>query len=687
MKKTLKTFYNTKSLRKHVLQTYQNYDLISFDFFDTLVIRRVADPDTVKAPVARFAGDLAERAGIKCPPSVFQEARDRAEQTQRARNASKYPDAEASYREFMTEALSRFFKEPDAAQAAFDAVAGFEMDIEKSVIVPRQEMVDTIKTLHNAGKKIIILTDIYLTSDYIRELADHAGISKYVSDIVSSADSFHAKASGAAFRILLEKYNIAPEKWMHIGDNPVSDGARPASSGIQSLVLRDTREKHRKAVYRRYAGLAETSRFWRGRLLEQLMLPLEQENTETDHRYRLGYSFFGFLISAFALRIIERTRELGVKRVFFFSREGFIFLNIWKNIAPCFFKNSDMPDARYLHVSRTALAGPACARNGLTHTNAHLALLPAGNRNMRDLCRVFGLDIEPLKPFLKKHDLDENTPLNSILPEWKPEYRNRLDSLLSDSEARKVIRGQTAEQGRLLEKYLEQEGFFGEDKVIVVDMGWLGTIQRFLSEATGHRPDKPDIHGLVFAASRGIPFPTGPGNTLEGCIFDRDNMFDSAAGCVNCALDLFEEACRAPHAGVIGYKENNDLAEPVLRKDNDPEREREKEQDKYYAKLQQGMLDASVRFAAALKITGYTFADISPWINHLMAMHLAFPKTQEIKTLKYLHHLDDFGGKHAAPLKTRLRQTRLWSMSPSVIQYIPFTRMFFFLLHLWRNRR
>ena len=236
---------------------------------------------------------------------------------------------------------------------------------------------------------------------------------------------------------------------------------------------------------------------------------------------------------------------------------------------------------------------------------------------------------------------------------------------------------QTAAYGKRLERYLEQEGFFECSKVAVVDMGWLGTIQRYLHESIDHRPDAPRLHGFLLGATRGIPFPTGPENSVEGLLYDAQR-FDFSASSITYALDVFEEACRAPHGGLDHYAEQDGKIMPVLKQDNEPDRALERAQDDYYAPLRQGMLDAVEKYAAASTILDMQFSDVQPWINHMLLGRLAFPHPWEIKNLRFLHHADDFAGANPPPLHIRLRQTRLWDLPPYAL-LTPGLRMAFYL--------
>lgn len=670
-------FLSVEALARRALDLAGRFETVSLDLFDTVAVRRMADPDSVKAPVARFVSDLAAARGVSCRWQDALQARSAAESEHRARNRAANPDAEARYREFMADALKRIFGaayEP----ALLDAVSSFEMRLERAMLVPRAAMLDLMARLRAMGKRVILITDIYLTSDLIRAALDGTGVLEQADILVSSADSLRAKASGAAFPMLRDRLGLDFARWLHIGDNAISDGARPASFGIAAMVLRDASERFRKAVFRRYERSAARRPFWQGRLVQQLMLPLEAENTPRDLKFALGFSFFGPLVCAFVQHVAERAAGLGARRVYFFAREGGTFLAVWRRLEPWLFPASAAPEGRYLHVSRLALAPAACARRGLTHSDAHLSLLPAGSRDMRDVCRVFGLSAEAVAPHLARFGLSADTPLNSHHGAG-PDARRRLDALLSDKDFQDDVRRQTAARGLLVEKYLEQEEFFRQPDAVVVDMGWLGTIQRFLDAAIAHRPDRPRLHGIMFGATRGIPFPERPDNRLEGFIFDRAR-FDFASACVTYALDLFEESCRAPHPSVAGYRERGGCVEPVLAAEDSPQRRVERRQDEFFAPVREGILAAADRFGPAVAMAGCRAADLKPWLNHLLLCHMAFPRASEMRALRPLCHFDDFGGGHKPGARVRWRLFRMWDLDPRLVRACPPIKL---VAHFW----
>jgi hypothetical protein len=385
------------------------------------------------------------------------------------------------------------------------------------------------------------------------------------------------------------------------------------------------------------------------------------------------------VIGAFIQRLAEKTLQDKIPHIYFLSREGWMFQKFWKRAIPHIYPTTKLPTVSYLYMSRMALAGASCAYQGLTKDNVAIAFLPAGNRDFRDVCRIFKLDVEKLAPHLARHHLALDTAISPVYRETTIKSALCFQELLEDEAFQDEVRTQTRPYNDALIKYLEQEHFFDQEDVAIVDIGWLGTIQRFLYEAVGHRADRPRFHGMLLAATRGVPFPARLDNALEGLLYDRDR-FDLGGSAILYARDLFEEACRAPHPTLNGYRLTADGCELEFRTQEDATGVAEQVQDAYFAPLQQGILDAAPCFGAAVSVLGYQSQDLKPWLNHLLVAKLAFPKTSEVQNIRHRHHLDDFYGRNEPPKKRKQADKHLWDFSLAALCWNPWLRLKFFLL-------
>lgn len=679
------TFYTLTDLLRAADKQAADYETISFDLFDTLLIRRIHEPDLIKPAVARFIATMAANAGLNWTWSRVQLLRDKIEKEQRHETSQNFEDHEACYPVFMTRLLQTIFGK-HYRDALLDDVTDYELHIENTMLVPRAPLVDWLKARSAQGQTILVLSDIYLPSSHLKRLIAHAGFLEQVTEVISSADSFLAKASGKGFTLVKDRFALNPARWLHLGDNPHSDGLRPASLGIRALVLRDSDEKHRKALVKRYHNYSQGQVFWKGRVLQQLMLPLEAENVVKPPLYVYGYNVLSPLLSAFIHGVAQYCLDAGIRRLYFFSREGWLFERIWKALAPSLFPGAPLPEVSYLYVSRMALAGASCAYQGLLPASADIVFLPAGNRDFRDVCRVFGLDAEPFAGHLARYGLTAETVLTGAHQGFVPNDRLQFNELLTDDAFQAEVRLQTKTANDALMRYLEDQDFFDYPEVALVDIGWLGTIQRFLHDAVKHRPDAPICRGYLLGATRGVVYPTSSKNTIEGVLYDRQR-FDLAGSTILYARDLFEEACRAPHPTLNGYQLTETGYQLVFRQQEDAIGLAEQQQDTHFQPLQQGIMDGAVRYGAAAAVLGYPVALIRPWLNYLMLSRLAFPKTEEITDIKHRHHLDDFHGTHQPVAQISAMQRHLWDYPPQSLRWNPLLRLKFFLLSIRERLR
>lgn len=679
---TWKTFHDVEKLARWCLARRGEIDAASFDIFDTILVRRIHDPDLVKLPVARFIAGRAAAAGLYWPAEKVLRFRNRVEAMHRRRNGRSNPDHEAAYLAFMADVLGRIFRDGSPADRArlLEEVTDYELGIESGMLVPRAAIVECMKGLRQAGVRIYAISDMYLPATHLRRIIERAGLGALVDGVISSADTFRAKASGAAWPLVREKFKLDPARWLHVGDNPISDGQKPAEYGIRAAVLRDTGEIVRKQIARTYWTIAARRPYWRGRLVQQLCLPLEAENQPRDPLYIAGHNLFAPFLCGLIQHVAEQCRARDIRRVYFFSREGELLKQVWEAIAPALFPAGDAPAAHYLYVSRMALAGPSCAYRGLDQENAAIAFLPAASRDLRDLARVYGLDAAALAPLLARHGLRIETPLSRFHAGWDPANGDRFRRTLDDPAFQAEIKRQTREANEALQQYLADEHFFDQPDVAVVDIGWLGTIQRYLHQAVAHRPDHPRMHGFVLALAGSFPFPAEADNRIEGYAFDR-TAFDFAGSLIMYARELFEEVARAPHPGLMAYRLRNGKCELEFRPDDDAFARNEAEQSAYFTSLRQGVLAAAGRYAAAVRLLDYTARDLKPWLNVLLVSRIAFPRASEVELLRHVHHMDDFAGAHQPTRRFRKVQGGAWHLAPWRLRLNPFRNLYEFAKH------
>ncbi len=203
LKKRLRLFFtilignNFEKLEKLQLD---NISIVSFDVFDTLIIRQ----------------------GIKNPSDVF-----KLIDTDDLNFKSKRISAEKSARTNsgledikLCDIYDNLF--PDDFNKARECEKK-EINTEIRVCKANPKALNYFNKIKNSGKRIIIVSDMYLQKETIEKLLKNCNYDVDEVPIYVSSEYGKTKKSGSLFKKVLENEKIDACKVMHIGDNLISD--------------------------------------------------------------------------------------------------------------------------------------------------------------------------------------------------------------------------------------------------------------------------------------------------------------------------------------------------------------------------------------------------------------------------------------------------------------------------------
>ena len=174
------------------------YDLISFDIFDTLILRSVDKPTDVFIRIE-------EEVGVK----GFAKARIQAERKARIVHRGN---------EDIT--LDQIYEEIDDS---FSMYKSTELNAEEKYTYANEYIKQLYDYAHLIGKKTVICSDMYLPELFLAELLQSKGFEGGDKVFVSS-EFLRSKATGRLFRFLSSDTGIVAKNILHIGDNIKSDG-------------------------------------------------------------------------------------------------------------------------------------------------------------------------------------------------------------------------------------------------------------------------------------------------------------------------------------------------------------------------------------------------------------------------------------------------------------------------------
>lgn len=354
--------------------------VISFDVFDTLILRPFREPQDLFSMLEK----PWQRAGRRNMTS-FASARVEAEKAARR----WLPEGRCEVTLWNIYSAMQYLlglTDGCVAQMTFH-----EREAEVRFCRARKTGVQLLSLAKEAGRRVVLTSDMYLDRATIERMLQKCGVpeSSYEAFFLSNEQNA-LKWDGGLYRVLLEKLHVSPEKVLHIGDQPGNDVAAAQKEGLRAMLL------PRPAEVLLDASRTQLTRLGRGCMagfadpaaLEPLAFRCAQAlaaNRFFDDGWafsaadsafgaspaRLGYYAVGMHVLALAQWLLEKCRREGVKRLVFLARDGALV----RQAVELLRRPEDTLETDYIPASRRCLL-PALMANP-----ADLAALPVNWRS------------------------------------------------------------------------------------------------------------------------------------------------------------------------------------------------------------------------------------------------------------------------------------------------------------------
>ncbi len=220
---------------------------------------------------------------------------------------------------------------------------------------------------------------------------------------------------------------------------------------------------------------------------------------EKNHFKKLGLGLSPVFYS-FVLWIIEYTRLLSFDKVYYFTREGTFFKKIHDKIFPTLSKYKGIPTAKLLEVSRRALFAASLEEGSLKEIDQKLWSVSHYKRqSLQDLFKSLSIDTKPYEKLFQKYNLPKDEKIDH------PANDSRMHLLFRDSYFRRMFKKDLTQKRKEALRYFKTKGFPTKGRVAISDIGYGGSIQKFL----GYLFPNLKIYGFYLAldhfASYGLP--------------------------------------------------------------------------------------------------------------------------------------------------------------------------------------
>lgn len=332
IKKMLKKNINKDNLTiNDIVKKSKKYDIISFDIFDTLITRCIYEPDDAFKVLGKLVQD-----------EKFIEKRKKAEQQAREKLGHDV-NLDEIYDEYMLE--NNLSKEETSI------LKNNEIKLEKDLLVPRKDMCILLKELKKKNKKVILVSDMYLTKKVIVDILNNCGYKDLYDALYLSCDINKRKDSKTMWTFLKK---IHPkEKILHLGDNDLSDVQYPKEFGIDTLKIYSSKELLSKCSL--YPSLEElindrtlSDSILLGLIFNNKIFNSPFTDLSIDSLENFAYSFHAPIITEFLKFVIDSEKD----NLLFLAREGYYFCKLYKEY--CKLNKIEEKDYYYFLASRKA---------------------------------------------------------------------------------------------------------------------------------------------------------------------------------------------------------------------------------------------------------------------------------------------------------------------------------------------
>lgn len=516
-------------------------DLLTVDVFDTLLWR------TVPAPADAFVlmGERLRERGMLADavtPIGFMRLRQAAERAARQRASAQRGTEEARLPEIYHCLTERLCFPVTSAQ-----LMAVELEVEHAVCQLDRGLEALIRLVEERlGKRVVLVSDSYLSAEQVGFLLDRPDDKPLPFTRVYTSSDMGVNKAGGLLACVASALGVPIERIVHLGDNEESDvapareaGARAvhyaklspelaAVVGRESLLPGAAPIDPRRGDYGLTALRARTAHRVEAELLPRALQPY----------WSTGATVFGPAFAGFAEWVVTRARDLGVDRVYCLMREGEYLAELIRAAAPGL--GSDLA-AEVIWASRQVCAAAALLDADRDSLAAYLS-----RRNpptVRQLVDQLGLDLAAL-PGLA--DIAETRLVSSEL----------VDRVFAAIEGDPVVRARIVECAAVgrdrLARYWASVVPPDASRVVLVDVGWGGTIQRLLHDALVASGHDVALCGLYFMTNEGAVEQRLRGLQIEGYLADAGDPAP-LLGPVMRSPEVIEQVCMADTGSLVGF--------------------------------------------------------------------------------------------------------------------------------------
>lgn len=324
------------------------HDQISFDIFDTLIMRKILRPDDLFEIMQTFAEKLLGR------DYSFRFYRLKA--------------AEQMYKEKVSPCIGEIYDCVQKLSHITDEekamLQKMEFETEKKFLCPREKMVELLKYALQQRKRVYLLSDMYYGKEQVKEILDKYGINGYEEIIVSSDVQKTKWPKGDLFQYYCEVTDKTKKK-LHIGDNLGADIECAEKHGISAFYIMNAYEMIVQSEFSSILAHVQTplDSVLLGMVVAKVLnnpfvLAKEKGKLYIERLEDIGYIGYGALLTGFTEWVLKKYQGRSNAKLLFLARDGYVPVQVYQKFVHTR-RLKDVPEGIYTLASRRSLAIPA----------------------------------------------------------------------------------------------------------------------------------------------------------------------------------------------------------------------------------------------------------------------------------------------------------------------------------------
>ncbi|MFT3928187.1 MAG: HAD-IA family hydrolase [Myxococcales bacterium] len=491
----------------------QQADVVSFDVFDTLVTRPLSEPNALFDLIAEPASQALLRHGVRIE--------DFGEFSELRRQAAKHASAEAlesgSEEYNLLLVYGWLVRKLGAPQALVEELKAIEEQAELTIALPREAGREAYQQALNLRKRVLLISDTYLDSRLVADIVKRCGYTGFERLFVSS-DFGKLKRTGNLYgqvRLLVG----AGQRWLHVGDNSLSDVRVPERLGIGAYHLSSATTHYANDPLVRAAlpskpGTSLGARIASGVIARKFFdrpTASPREARFDGSPYRLGFEAGGPLFLGFASWILEEARRDGITDLYFLARDGLVPKQVSELLLE---GGGEGPATHYIWASRRAYLTAALETPSDVLSTLGLLFRTATVRSF--FGERFGLEEAALVPGSLSAagfgSIDD-----PIVQDDATDMARLRTLVLANVDG---VLARASQERELLMGYLRERGLFDPHrKIALVDLGHNASLQVALARLSGRK----DLVGYYFATFKGARGPYLQGHALKSYLIEFED--------------------------------------------------------------------------------------------------------------------------------------------------------------------